>query len=101
MRKIESLHGIIRPDRDEAPPDAIFAITSADRCFNIKNELSNDVPVISLDVQMFVRMDVLSDGLKQQIKDEIRALPEFDRSNLHPDTIEEDCCMSKLIRIKS
>jgi len=84
MRKIESLHGIIRPDRDEASPNEIFVAT-----------VPHDKPDMSLEIQMFARMNALSEELQGKVMEELSALPAFDRSKLHPDTIKEDCCVAK------
>ena len=89
MRRIESLHGIIRPDRDEAPPDAIFAIVPEDREFNLESKMKMKVPEVKLAIQTFVRLGVLSDGLQEKIRDEIKVMGEFDVSNLHQDTRNE------------
>jgi len=73
MRKIESLHGILYPERKEAPPHAILAYIKEDD--------------YNYDLEMFVRMT----SLPSEVQDIVRGC--FDGMETvvpsHPDTIAE------------
>lgn len=85
MRKIESLHGMIHVERLEVPPKMVFAyITMGER------ESSDGVPTTKMNVEGFVRMEVLSSDLQDKIRSELSDLPDSDKLTLHSDTRKEN-----------
>jgi hypothetical protein len=85
-REIESLHGIVKATRHEEPPHGIFVMCGADPARWEETE-EGKIPVVNLDLEMFVRTSVLSKDLQDKIREEVKALPKVELT--HPDTIAE------------
>ena len=93
-REIVSLHGLIKPKRHEAPPSMLFAycgVSCEDDC---------GVPCMHLEIEMFVRMSLLSKDLQDQVRKEISKIS-FDEGGLHPDTKAELDAVRKANRERS
>jgi len=83
IRKVESLHGIIIPDRIEPPPDMIFVLVMQEP------EVVDGIPTAQVEMETYARLKLLPKDLRDQVRKVLREQAgdwEIVRSKLHPKT---------------